>query len=255
MEKFMKLATYIAKVLLPVFLGSLLFSGIVAKYNNEMNLNKSILESAYQPMKEQFRKCMRERGNFHNSLNLYKASIMDLHERLQLILKSPHPNYGILTPYKQKVGENESEAGSEVERLWKNLLMSNEELGSLYGDLAIMLGVADSSDFNKILKKRDKRHDPLIHKSNEIFKELNSFKLEDIFMGVQKASAEDLRKNAPQWVESLGKSSKLLQKLSQLEEAEFKDQDDDYVKINGMTIKELKKRYQRDIFDYFIDLF
>lgn len=246
-----KLVVYIVKVLLPVFLGSLIFSSIVAKYNNEMNLNKSIIESAYQPMKKQFRSCMEERTKLLNTLTLYKAYINGFTEGLHEIDEAPQALINGI----QKSAHRASAMGSEIEGLWKNLMMSYDALGSLFDDLAVMLTVPKESDFSKILGVRVERYELSKTKSKDIFQQLGSFELDARFVDLQKASASDLRNDSQRWIQLFEQISSLLQSLIQLEDGEFDDQADDYDEINTMTIEELRKRYQRNIFDYLMDLF
>ena len=86
-----KFTTYIGKVLLPVLLSSLVFGGILAKYLNEMNLNKSSLESAYQSMKKQHLECIGAQNRFRGKLTVIRASVHGLQESIQLGVAPPEP--------------------------------------------------------------------------------------------------------------------------------------------------------------------
>jgi hypothetical protein len=72
------LAGALLKVILPIVLGSLIFAGILAQYNNQMRLNKTILESYYQPMKEQSRKCFRLHAELQRKLAEYRGLIDEI---------------------------------------------------------------------------------------------------------------------------------------------------------------------------------
>jgi hypothetical protein len=154
-----KFTIYLGKVLLPVLLSSFIFGGILAKYNNEMNLNKAILESAYQPMKKQYRECSRAKNLFRRQLTGYQAFVGGLEEYIQ---------HGVTPPatfWKQmehSAYNNNVTSLGHLEETWEDVMACYGTFGSLLEDVSIMLGGKAQEGLDTIIARRNTRLESLI---------------------------------------------------------------------------------------------
>jgi hypothetical protein len=233
-----KFTIYIGKVLLPVLLGSLVFSGILAKYNNEMNLNKSILESAYQPMKQQYRECNRAQGRFRKQLSVYRAAVYGLQESTQ---------HGVAPP--AAFWRNVVSLG-ELEETWENVMQCYGAFTSLLVDVSLMLG-EDGLDLIKVKNGRIERLDSLIQRKNEIFEKLYPLELDGLFAEVRVSSVDKI-KSMPQ---ELGNTLKIamieLKDLEQMAVEASESQNNDFDESDAIATKALRKRFETGPFDFF----
>lgn len=240
---------YLGKVLLPVFLGSLVFSGILAKYNNEMNLNKFIVESAYQPMKQQYRECNKVHGDFRRQLTHYRASVVSLQESIQ---------HGFLPPasfWKQLENPNFNSFISleEVEMAWENVMECYGTFTSHMDDLSLMLG-EDGVELTDVVNKRDQGLDPLKIKKQGIFKKLYPLELEGLFAEARESSVNKSKAIKKEWVNKLEIVEDGLKKLDDMAVDASKGQDDYFDESNEVAIKVLKKRFETGPFEFLTNL-
>jgi hypothetical protein len=233
-----KFTTYIGKVLLPVLLSSLVFGGILAKYNNEMNLNKSILESAYQPMKQQYRECNRAQYCFHVQLNLYRASVAGMQESIQSGGAPPAAFWRNVTSL------------GELEETWVNVMQCYGAFTSLLVDVSLMLG-EDGLDLTKVVERRNERLDSLIGRRNEIFEKLYPLELDGLFAGVRESSVDKIIKRREQeWVGRLKIAMSALKELNQMVIDAAAGQNDDFDDSDAIAAKALRKRFKTGPFEF-----
>jgi hypothetical protein len=147
-------------------------------------------------------------------------------------------------PGPRKAAKDASEMVGKVGFQLLDLIVSYESLSSYFDDLAMLLEIRD----------KHRQHEDQVIECKEIFK-FEGIELGGILMDVHTASSEDFRRNASDWLVVFERISKLLQRLCDLEETLYRDYEADYININRITIDKLRRRYQRRIFDYFLDLF
>lgn len=233
-----KVMIYIGKVLLPVLLGSLIFSGILAKYNNEMNLNKSILESAYQPMKQQYRECNSAQGRFRKQLSVYQASVYGLQESIQ---------HGVAPPaafWRNVVSLD------ELEETWGDVMQCHGAFTSLLVDVSLMLG-EDGVDLIKVKEKRIERLDSLIQRKNEIFEKLYPLELDGLFTEVRESSVDTIKSMHQEWGNRLNIAMIELKDLEQMAMEASVGQNNDFDESDAFATKALRKRFETGPFDFF----
>ena len=233
---------------MPVLLSSFIFGGILAKYNNEMNLNKAILESAYQPMKQQYRECSRAQNLFRRKLTGFQAFVGGLQEYIQ---------HGVMPPatfWKQiehSAYNNNVTSPSHLEETWEDVMACYGTFGSLLEDMSIMLGGKAQEDLDSIIERRNTRLESLIREKNGIFKKLYSYELDGLSAGIREASAVEIKKKAPEWGNTLKKAMAELKDLEQIIVRASDGQNKDFDSSDAIAAKALRKRFETGPFDFF----
>lgn len=239
-------AIYIGKILLPVVLSSLVFGGILAKYNNEMSLNKAILESAYQPMKQQYRECKRAQRRFRTQLAVYRAHV----DSLNWSIEHGEPPPAEFWRKREYHAKNNATTLSELDDLEGNVMACYGAFTSLLQDVSLMLG-EDGSELTKVIERRNKRLDYLIHRKTELFGKLNSHELDDLFTAIRQSSAKEIRRMAQILGNTVNIALTELRELDQMNVEAYKGQDGDFEQGDEIASKALRKRFKTGPFEFF----
>lgn len=155
---------YIGTVIVPVFLGSFILAGALAKYGNNDALNKTIIETAYKPSKEKFRECSRNHNRLFLAEDELAGTYLAIADELSFLLANgskPLPQeYGsfISALMSQQQALNE-----EIRKRRQETPLCYEVLYSQLDDLALLLNVTvdvravakrRSDEFNRLEKTR-----------------------------------------------------------------------------------------------------
>jgi hypothetical protein len=240
---------YFGKVLLPVILSSLVFSGILAKYNNAMNLNKSILESAYQPMKQQYRECARAQGHFLGQLSAYRASVGSLQEFIQLGLAPP----ATFWKHREHSAYHNVTTLRELDDTWGKVMACYEVFTSLLTDVSLMLG-DEGLELTEVIDGRKIRLDSLKRNKDEIINKMYQIELEGLFAVVRESSVHDIKKTRKEWGKTLNIAMSTLEELKQMAADASEAQHFDFDFSDEIATKALKKRFETGPFEFFTRL-
>lgn len=236
---------YTGKVVLPVVLGSLIFGGILAKYNNEMNLNKTILESAYQPMREQSRKCFWLHAQLEERLSSYRGLIDEIRGLIDHDTKPP-----------PEVLKNPGDAAFPgpgrivaMQQAWRDSEDCNFVFAGYLGDLSILLG-EDAAGLDPLIHQNNRQLDNTARKKDQVFKRLHELDLGQVFGEMGQASPNQIATMKPKWGNDLRIASESLGELIDMAKAKihayigYSDQG------TAIAAEAMKRRFHAGPFDF-----
>lgn len=155
---------YLGATIIPVFLGSFILAGALAKYGNNDSLNKTILETAYKPSKEKFRECHRTHNRLFLAEQELSGSFLAMEEELRFVIsngnKSLPPEYVFLI---EGLNKNQQALNEEIGKLQNDLPNCYDALYSQLEDLGLLLGVSEqiraeatkrANEFNALHRSR-----------------------------------------------------------------------------------------------------
>lgn len=244
---------YVGITIIPVFLGSFILAGALAKYGNNDSLNKIILESAYKPSKEKFRDCHRS----HNRLFLAEQELSGLFlamkEELRFVLSNGNrplpPEYAFLV---EGINKNQQELHEEIGKLQKELPGCYDALYSQLEDLGLLLGV--SEQVGAVATKRANEFNALHRSKSEASK--NALKGIDSRI-VQKgfrSGFETLLTTRPSVVlNGMKRLSANAQELSEADKRIFEMEQKSYQEINVITSEALRSRLSKGIWAFLVN--
>lgn len=219
------LAGDLLKVILPIVLGSLIFAGILAQYNNQMRLNETILESYYQPMKEQSRKCFRLHAELQRKLAEYRGLIDEIRS---LVAHGTKPPPELL----KQPGDPTFPGPSRIVAIQQALsdLQDCDHLFTGYlHDLSIMLGV-DAAGLDPLIDRRNRRLDQMPARNDPVFRRLHELDLGQLVVEMAQASPSQIIAMKPNWSPRLKTASdslgELIDMFNQSISAEIHDVDE-----------------------------
>jgi hypothetical protein len=245
MSKLGAFVGYCGKVLLPVVLGSLIFTGILAQYNNDMNLNKTILESYYQPMKEQSRLCLRLHADLEEKLATYRGDIDEIRHFIDHGVKPP--------PEVLKQPGDPAYPGPRrivaIQQAWRDLEDCNQAFTGYLGDLSIMLGRA-AADLDPLIERRNGRVDRIPLKKDTVIRQLHELDVGQLFVEMEKALPNQLIALQPSWTRTLKTASDRLGELIAIARASTSANIGEIDEGSRIAAVALKRRFQAGPFDF-----
>lgn len=244
---------YLAATIVPVFLGSFILAGALAKYGNNDSLNKTIIDSAYKPSKEKFRECTRA----HNRLFLaeqelagsYFATAEELRFALKGDMRKLPEEHGFLV---QGLLKNQQDLQAEISKLQGSLLSCYDTLYSQLEDLGLLLGIheevktrmdARAKDFNQLHRNRTATSREALKGPDPASWLQRMFRqgLEQAFMQNPEAG--------PELMDRLAKHSML---MSDLDRKIFEMEMGHYQKINALTTARIQQRLNKGIWSFLV---
>lgn len=242
---------YLAATIVPLFLGSFILAGALAKYGSNDSLNKTILESAYKPSKERYRECHRS----HNRLAIaeqelagtYGATAEELRFALKGDISKLPEEHGFLM---QGLLKKQQELEAEVSKLQGSLPGCYDTLYSTLEDLGLLLGIhedvkalmtARATEFNQLHKRRAASSEDALKGTDPsaFLQRMFRHGLEQEFMAN--------REMAPELMQRLAKHSASMaaqdQKIFDMEQRS-------YQRINELTASKIEQRMNKGIWSF-----
>lgn len=153
----------LAATIIPMFFGSLLFSGILESYKNDASTRKEVMNDFYRPMRETQAECQKT----HNNLFLKYGEVADSYQ----LMHDEFKNLATTDPSRmtsdsrillESVLSSHTKAISDVKELEGKLETCRTKLFRQYGDLALMTGT--HKEFIKLFKDRVEKINALYEK-------------------------------------------------------------------------------------------
>jgi hypothetical protein len=236
---------YSGKILLPVVLGSLIFTGILAQYNNDMNLNKTILESYYQPMKEQSRLCLRLHADLEEKLATYRGDIDEIRRFIDHGVKPP--------PEVLKQPGDPAYPGPRrivaIQQAWRDLDDCDQAFTGYLGDLSIMLGRA-AAELDPLIERRNGRFDRIPLKKDAVIRQMHELDVGQLFIEMGQASPNQVMAMKPSWARSLKTASDRLGELIAIARESISANIGEIDEGSRIAAVALRRRFQAGPFDF-----
>ena len=244
-ERLGAFGAYTGKVVLPVVLGSLIFGGILAKYNNEMTLNKTILESAYQPMREQSRECFRLHAQLEERLSSYRGLIDEIRGLIDHDTKPP-----------PEVLKNPGDAAFPgpgrivaMQQAWRDSEDCYFVFAGYLGDLSIMLG-EDAAGLEPLIYQHNRRLASTTPRKDQVFRRLHELDLGQVFGEMWQSSPHQVTTMKPKWGHGLRIASDSLGELIDMAKMEIHEYIEYSDQGTAITAEAMKRRFRASPFDF-----
>ncbi len=244
---------YFSATIVPIFLGSFILTGALAKYGNNDALNKTIIDTAYKPSKAKFHECFRAHNRLFMAEQELSGAYLTMAEELQFLISNGNkplpPEYVLLV---EGLMKNQQALNDEIAKIQKELPVCYDTLYNQLEDLGLLLGVSEqlkteftsrAEEFNDLSHARsDKAQKAIEGIDPRIIQRAFRGGLEQILMTQPNDVLNGLKLLAAQ-TQGLSESDKRLFELEQSA----------YQRVNSITTAEIQSRLNKGIWAFLIN--
>lgn len=241
---------YLAATIVPVFLGSFILAGALAKYGNNDALNKIIMETAYKPSKEKFRECFRAQNRLFIAEQELSGLYLTLEEELQFVISNGNkplsPVYQFLI---EGLVKNQQALNDEIAKLQKELPICYDILYSQLEDLGLLLGVSEQvrTEFKSRAKEFNDLHRARAEKAEKAIEGIDPRMIQRGFRG----GFESLP--TTQLLNALRRLATRAQVLSESDKRIFEFEQNAYHRVNSITTAEIQSKFSKGIWAFLLN--
>ncbi|UTM01053.1 hypothetical protein MID00_16370 [Alcaligenes sp. NLF5-7] len=249
---FFAVLKYFAIKIVPVFIGSFVFAGAIAKYGNHDALNKAIMESAYKPSKETFRECVRAHNRLFIAEQELSASYLVMAEELQFVMSNgikPLPEeYWFLA---KGINKNQQDLLDETQRLQGHLPVCYDTLYSQLDDLGILLGISDQLEveFKDRAERFNELHRSRTKEANKAIEGIDPLIIQRSFRGGFETT---LAQQPSVMLDAFKRLADHAQGLSESDKHLFELEQKFYQRINSIATAQIKSRFSKGIWSFLL---
>ncbi|AIR63968.1 hypothetical protein LH86_02415 [Cedecea neteri] len=239
--------------ILPLFFGSLLFSGLIESYKNDMSSRKEILNDYYRPMRDARNDCHKKHNELFLQYGLVAGALKLFADETKRVSKM---NFNRITYeqaifYVSVVDTFRTEQG-KLNELKKNVSDCTSVLNRMYTELSVVTGSYD--EFVRILAQRTALINDLYRKRADFVKNSNGDLNEDEYMKMIHEFISLDFSNDALIAEKLESMQSVILPLvptylgiGENERKVFDAEYDMFVKLNEIYLEEMNSRFKRGV--------
>jgi len=243
---------YLSATIIPLFLGSFILAGSLAKYGNNDALNKTIMETAYKPSKEKFRECFRTHNRLFMAEHELSGLYLTMAEELKFLISNgnkPLPTEYVLLI--KGLNQNQQTLTDEIEKLQKELPICYDSLYSQLEDLGLLLGVYEKvgTELTNRAEEFNNLHRARTEKAKKTIEGIDLHIIQRGFRG----GLEKLASQPEVVLNGIEQLASQAQELSESDKLLFELEQKAYKRINSITTVEIQSRFNKGIWAFLLD--
>lgn len=244
---------YFTATIVPIFLGSFILTGALAKYGNNDALNKTIMDTAYKPSKEKFHECFRAHNRLFMAEQELSGTYLTVADEIQFLISNGNkplpPEYVLLV---EGLIKNQQALNDEIAKIQKELPICYDTLYSQLEDLGLLLGVSEKLK-TEFTSRAEQFNDLSYARSDKAQKAIEGIDPR-IIQRAFRGGLEQVLMTQPNYVLN---GFKLLaaqtQGLSESEKRLFELEQSAYQRVNSITTSEIQSRLSKGIWTFLLN--